>query len=258
MKFPNHIILDVNANKNFYNNQYWMFKYLNNFYNIPFFNQMNKSGSTKFNSNFWLKPDNYLFENLNKFTLKYNIDIYNSDIKDLNNINRDFFINNLEVKYKSYSPFLFKNKLFYLLFQKKKNYQILKLNFFYKNNIKKKKSLINNNILWNLFNINFIKKEKIYTKLKYSRVPQYDIVSGGSAALFAGFLGFLISEKFGIELVDSGDFYYLLMYVIFLIGFLRIFLKLINNMNNDWNIFSYKWALNYFYYLFILIKKKII
>jgi len=37
----------------------------------------------------------------------------------------------------------------------------------------------------------------MYTKLKYSRVPQYDIVSGGSAALLAGFLGFLISEKFG-------------------------------------------------------------
>ena len=57
----------------------------------------------------------------------------------------------------------------------------------------------------------------MYTKLKYSRSPQYDIVSGGVAALFSGFLGFLISEKFGIELVDSGDFYIALMYFIFLI-----------------------------------------
>lgn len=67
-----------------------------------------------------------------------------------------------------------------------------------------------------LFDINFLKKEKIYTKLKYSRVPQYDIVSGGSAALLAGFLGFLICEKFGFELLDSGDFYFLFMYIVFL------------------------------------------
>ena len=56
----------------------------------------------------------------------------------------------------------------------------------------------------------------MYTKLKYSRSPQSDIVSGGVAALFAGFLGFLISEKFGIELVDSGDFYTFFMYIVFL------------------------------------------
>jgi len=57
-----------------------------------------------------------------------------------------------------------------------------------------------------LFDINFLRKEKIYTKLKYSRVPQYDAVSGGSAAILAGFLGYLITEKFGLELLDSGDF----------------------------------------------------
>jgi hypothetical protein len=65
-------------------------------------------------------------------------------------------------------------------------------------------------------NLNFLRKERLYTKLKYSRSPAYDIVSGGSAALLAGFLGFLISEKFGFELVDSGDFYYAFMYVVFL------------------------------------------
>jgi hypothetical protein len=71
-----------------------------------------------------------------------------------------------------------------------------------------------------------LRKERIYTKLKYSRVPQYDIVSGGSAALFAGFLGFLICEKFGFELLDSGDFYILFMYVVFLCFFLRLFLRI--------------------------------
>ena len=67
------------------------------------------------------------------------------------------------------------------------------------------------------FDINFIRKEKLYTKLKYSRCPQYDIVSGGFAAILAGFIGFLISEKFGIELVDSGDFYIAFMYGVIII-----------------------------------------
>ena len=66
----------------------------------------------------------------------------------------------------------------------------------------------------NSFDIQFLRKEFVYTKLKYSRCPAYDAVSGGFAALFAGFVGFLISEKFGIELVDSGDFYIVLMYVL--------------------------------------------
>jgi len=66
-----------------------------------------------------------------------------------------------------------------------------------------------------LFDVNFLRKEHMYTKLKYSRCPQYDIVSGGVAALFAGYLGFLVGEKFGLELLDSGDFYFALMYVVF-------------------------------------------
>jgi len=71
------------------------------------------------------------------------------------------------------------------------------------------------NDLNRLFDVNFLRKEHMYTKLKYSRCPQYDIVSGGVAALFAGYLGFLAGEKFGLELLDSGDFYFALMYVIF-------------------------------------------
>jgi len=67
-----------------------------------------------------------------------------------------------------------------------------------------------------MVNINFLRKERLYTKLKYSRSPAFDIVSGGAAALLAAFIGFLISEKFGYELVDSGDFYFLFMYIVFL------------------------------------------
>ena len=63
--------------------------------------------------------------------------------------------------------------------------------------------------------INFIKKEQIYTKLKYSRVPIYDTVSGGAACLFAGFLGFLVSERFGFEISDSLDIYIYYFYILF-------------------------------------------
>ena len=77
--------------------------------------------------------------------------------------------------------------------------------------------IINNNNS----NIIFLIKERTYTKLKYSRAPQADIVSGGVAALFAAFLGYLISEKFGFELIDSGDFYILVMYLVLLVSSLR-------------------------------------
>lgn len=97
-----------------------------------------------------------------------------------------------------------------------------------------------NSLLWSLFDINFIKKEKIYTKLKYSRCPQYDIVSGGVAALFAGFIGFLISEKFGIEMVDSGDFYTFFMYCVFFCFSCKPFLKVVSESKTVWNFFSLK------------------
>ena len=76
--------------------------------------------------------------------------------------------------------------------------------------------------LWNIY---FIRKEFLYTKLKYSRTQSYDIVSGGSAILFAGLIGFLTTEKFGFELVDSGDFYIFGMYFVLFIFSIRLFLK---------------------------------
>ena len=108
----------------------------------------------------------------------------------------------------------------------KKN--LTKNNLKLKNNFNFNKLAITKSIFfWNNFNFNFIRKERLYTKLKYSRCPQYDIVSGGWAALFAGLIGFLISEKFGIELVDSGDFYNALMYIIFLTFSLRPLIKIL-------------------------------
>ena len=113
------------------------------------------------------------------------------------------------------------SKKYYLTYSNSKGRQsFLIKNFGIKNffidNIKKtliNSSKFNSNYqpshLRNLINTNFLRKERIYTKLKYSRTPGYDIVSGGAAVILAGFLGFLVSEKFGIELPDSGDFYYL-------------------------------------------------
>lgn len=109
-----------------------------------------------------------------------------------------------------------------------------------------------NSLLWSLFDINFLKKEKMYTKLKYSRSPQYDIVSGGVAALFAGFIGFLISEKFGIELVDSGDFYTFFMYIVFLCFATRPFLRIMSKKNTLYHFVSLKYLLQYLHTLVVL------
>lgn len=92
-----------------------------------------------------------------------------------------------------------------------------------------------------MFDINFLKREKVYTKLKYSRSPAYDIVSGGVAALFAGFLGFLISEKFGIELVDSGDFYTLFMYIVFLTFSTKPLMKIMTQGKLTNHVWSFTW-----------------
>jgi len=88
------------------------------------------------------------------------------------------------------------------------------------------------------FDFHFLKKEKLYTKLKYSRSPQYDIVSGGVAAIFSAFIGFLVSEKFGIELVDSGDFYILFMYSVFGVFSIRPLVKVVTKFNKITPVFS--------------------
>ena len=103
---------------------------------------------------------------------------------------------------------------------------------------------------YTLININFLRKERLYTKLKYSRSPAYDSVSGGAAAILAGFLGFLVSEKFGMELVDSGDFYFLTMYIVFLSFSVRPLLTILHPNVSLYEIFTLK--ANYFYFSNIL------
>lgn len=100
-----------------------------------------------------------------------------------------------------------------------------------------------NSLTMSNFDINFLRKEKIYTKLKYSRCPQYDIVSGGFAAIFAGFIGFLISEKFGIELVDSGDFYIAFMYGVFAAFSLRPLIRIYSKDDTPYTPISLRYLL---------------
>lgn len=97
-----------------------------------------------------------------------------------------------------------------------------------------------------LFNIHFLRKEKLYTKLKYSRCPQYDMVSGGLAALLSAFLGFLIAEKFGLELLDSADFYIFFMYTVFGVFSLRPLLKIINARQVNYWVCSPKYAIGFY------------
>jgi len=108
-----------------------------------------------------------------------------------------------------------------------------------------------------VININFLRKERLYTKLKYSRSPAYDIVSGGAAAILAGFIGFLISEKFGFELVDSGDFYYLFMYIVFASFSIRPLLITLNSKDSLKSVFSLKPIFSYLTVVISMLLKKL-
>ena len=103
-----------------------------------------------------------------------------------------------------------------------------------------------------LFDIYFLRQERTYTKLKYSRVPQYDMVSGGSAAVLAGFLGFLICEKFGFELLDSGDFYMLFMYIVLACFAIRLLLKLQTVTSATHSSYHIYWGYRYSQQLVIM------
>ena len=105
----------------------------------------------------------------------------------------------------------------------------------------------------NTFDINFLRKEKLYTKLKYSRCPQYDIVSGGFAAILAGFVGFLISEKFGIELVDSGDFYIAFMYGVIASFSVRPLVRIYSKDSATYTPFSLNYLLTFLHDVVLLL-----
>ena len=143
-----------------------------------------------------------------KFTLQYSKTIFN---KKETKVNNDFFSRILEINPQirtriKHSRFLNREIFDFLNHSDKSLNAKLLQRLLIKYLRKTHSQRYSTNRINSLFDINFLRKEKIYTKLKYSRVPQYDAVSGGSAAILAGFLGYLITEKFGLELLDSGDF----------------------------------------------------
>lgn len=250
MKFPNHSLLDISKTRLSYSNEYWVHKY------VAISKHLKNTDVVFENLNahkcFLLKKEplllNKLIKNQKKFTVRYSLSNFSIFLKSRE---KKFYQNLFAPKFKVKSRVLFSKQTgkevydFLINSKMKFNEKLLKrqiLNFKYKTTVVTHVS----DKLWSIFDINFLKKEKIYTKLKYSRVPQYDIVSGGVAAIFAGFLGFLICEKFGFELPDSGDFYILFMYLVFVAFSLRLLLKIVSAESDSWNPFSLKWFF-YFY-----------
>jgi hypothetical protein len=254
MKFPSHVLLEINKLNLSNSTQHWIFKYVFFLKNKNVFN----FNSIFINKKFLLNKQslflNKLTTNQLDYTIKYST---TSPLTFLNDNEKAFLL-------KAYSPRLKVNKRVF----ESKNFGKEVFDFSTTNNLKFNEKLIKiliknfsinlnpsifvSNLTWNLFDINFLRKERIYTKIKYTRVPHYDIVSGGAAALFAGFLGFLISEKFGFELVDSGDFYFLFMYLVFLFFFVRLFLKITDANESTWNPFSLKWLIYFYRNIFII------
>lgn len=256
MKFPNHILLDIS--KHFISDsvQYWIFKYL-----FAIEKNLKLFENLTLHRYFFLNKEklflNNIMENQKKFTIKY---IFSNPAIFLSEKEKKFYKNvfqpRLKVKHRVLDSNHFGKQIYdYLLNPKaiydEKSLRRLFKQFSYKTNT----FLYRTDNLWNLFDVNFIKKEKIYTKLKYSKVPQYDIVSGGAALLLGGFLAFLICEKFGFEMVDSGDFYFLFIYIVFLIFSCRPFFKIMTKDKLSWNFVSFKWLIYFSQILLYLVIK---
>ncbi len=149
-----------------------------------------------------------------------------------------------------------KNYISYNNLSYSKKYNLLKKNLYISSGQTESRNFNNKGIyLFNIYNIYFLKKERIYTKLKYSRVPQFDTTSGAIASLLAALLGFLVTEKFGWELIDSGDFYLIIMYLIFLILSLRLILK---TFDKNLNQLFYFLSLNNLFMFYTIIFKLVI
>lgn len=90
------------------------------------------------------------------------------------------------------------------------------------------------------YTIYFLTKEVFYTKLKYSRVPQFDTSAGAAASFLSGLFGFMVCERFGFELIDSGDFLFFVIYlvsVIFIVALATGIAGASNNWGADWGNF---------------------
>lgn len=253
MRFPSHIMLDVKNSMISHTSQYWIFIFLLNKKKKFIYDSISSYNRFKWSQKF-IKNSN-LF---NKFTLKKFTILHSATYKYVltKKINKEKHVKLFQNRPKVTNKTIFSkndSKVLYHLLTSKRKFNERLLRNLYKHKVGNSRlSSFKNLKLWSLFNINFIKKERLYTKLKYSRTPQYDIVSGGVAAIFAGFLGFLICEKFGFELLDSGDFYFLFMYLVFFFFSLRLLIKLVTTKKSSYFCFSYKWFYTFYKDLSVL------
>lgn len=235
-------MLDVKDSMINHTSQYWIFLFLLNKKKKFIYNSISTYNRFKWSQNFIKNVNLFNKFTLKKFTISHSITYKYVVVEKMN---KKKHVKLFQNRPKVTNKIIFSkndNKILYHLLTSKRKFNERYLRNLYKHKIGNAAlSNFKNEKLWSLFNINFIKKERLYTKLKYSRTPQYDIVSGGVAAIFAGFLGFLICEKFGFELLDSGDFYFLFMYLVFFFFLLRLLIKLITIDKTSWHSFSYKW-----------------
>ena len=244
MRNFNHIILDFESHKSVNTSKYWATKAISNSSNLSLLNSVDlfakfsKENNITTHPNLTINYSNELATYSRKVDTQHLTHLYST--KELSNVNlKD---NNL------YRSYIVSNGL---------NLNLINLEQSIALNLSLNRNSDNPTFSssHNLVNVNFLRKERLYTKLKYSRSPAYDIVSGGAAAILAGFLGFLISEKYGFELVDSGDFYFLFMYLVFLSFSVRPLLITLNSSQPISTIFSIKPIIQYFLTLFYLVIK---
>lgn len=254
MRKVNHILLNFEIQKKI-NSSYWALNFLDN--------QTNSAKILtevdlykKFELNKQLKKQRPFLNEEQKYTVKLNTSHPTTFMKEWE---KEGIIEVFEPVQKTKDE---STKDFYLKYSQSKgrdSYMYLKLsnNRYYQRNVKRLllrwESSDYSSLPWqkfnslnNIINLNFIRKERLYTKLKYSRSPAYDIVSGGSAALLSGFIGFLVSEKFGFELVDSGDFYYGFMYLVFIAFTLRPLLFASDSSTGFIETLSLRKSLNFY------------
>jgi hypothetical protein len=248
MKTPNHIVLDFESQKQLNSSHYWALNFFHD-KDLPLFldntyvfkkyiTQKNKNNTQKMlidPKKFTIKPN---FMNDAEYLKTWEKEGLNTlykptiIVKDLNSLN--YFATYLQSQGRNFYMYInlsdsqyTRRGIKHLLHKYHTSQQFIPSN-------------TQLNTTQNLLNVNFLRKERLYTKLKYSRSPAFDIVSGGMAALLAGFIGFLISEKFGYELADSGDFYYAFMYVVFLAFSLRPLLTVSDSTKGFIDALSFK------------------
>ena len=260
MRSPNHIVLDFESSKHAYSERYWVLRFLEDHSSQPdFINNIDMS--KKFQLSQQVIASNRMLKSQEKHTLRMSTSHPASLMSDslassVNQLNApkalasekktlEYYLKYSKAEgrdaymYLNLKPYDYTRRSVRRLFRLKKQDSA---DSFAQNSL---------NTWFNLVNVNFLRKERLYTKLKYSRTPAYDIVSGGAAALLAGFIGFLVSEKFGFELVDSGDFYYGFMYAVFVAFSMKPLLTAADPERGFLDMFSLRRVFSFYSYLIV-------